>query len=125
MSDAYIDVFLNFRNLLKIYHWKTKSYARHIASDNLVKGIDGLIDQFMEVYFGKYEVNAKKLTRMKTTFELGDDDAFVDKELAFFKDIVIPEMKALLKPDADADLYNILDEMSALVNQTIYLFRLN
>ena len=44
-------VFLEMLNTVKLYHWKTYSYATHEATDKLYKELNEYIDEFIEVYF--------------------------------------------------------------------------
>lgn len=44
---------LTIRNQIKLYHWQTKSFARHKATDDLTAALDLAIDNFVEVYMGK------------------------------------------------------------------------
>ena len=39
---------LEFSAQVKLYHWQTKVYARHVASDKLFGEINSLIDQFVD-----------------------------------------------------------------------------
>ena len=48
-----ITIFLNLLNNVKIYHWKTRSYAVHKATDELYEKLNEQIDQFVEVLLGK------------------------------------------------------------------------
>ena len=48
--------FFYYQNLIKIFHWQTKKYAQHIASDQLYQTLQTLIDQWVEVYQGKYGI---------------------------------------------------------------------
>jgi DNA-binding ferritin-like protein len=41
--------FLSLLNTVKIYHWKTYSYATHKATDELYSKLNENIDRFMEV----------------------------------------------------------------------------
>ena len=54
MSAEQIHFFLHLRNQLKLYHWQTHVYARHIATDKVLEKLDNSIDSFVEVYSGKY-----------------------------------------------------------------------
>ena len=45
---------LTLLNQLKIYHWKTKSYAQHNAFGDVYETLDELIDTYVEVFIGKY-----------------------------------------------------------------------
>ena len=54
MSADHIHFFLQLRNEIKLHHWQTHIYARHIATDNVLKSLEKLIDSFVEIYIGKY-----------------------------------------------------------------------
>ena len=43
-------------NSLKLYHWQTTSYARHITSGQLFDLLIVLLDKLVETYQGKYGV---------------------------------------------------------------------
>ena len=45
---------LYFETQIRLYHWKTKVYSRHVASGNLYKKMDDFLDKFVEVYQGKF-----------------------------------------------------------------------
>jgi hypothetical protein len=116
-----IEFFFQLSNVVKLYHWKTGSYARHKASDSLFGKIIDISDKFMEVYFGKYGKNSIKT--LAYTSELLDDDKIIDYLngcIVFLNDIV----KNKLIKAIDTDLLNIRDELLAEINQTLYLFTL-
>lgn len=50
-----IKIFFHMSNNIKLYHWQTTSYAQHKATDELLSNISPLIDQFVEVYMGRYQ----------------------------------------------------------------------
>ena len=45
--------FLELLMMIKLYHWKTFSYATHKATDDLYASLNENVDTFMEVLFGK------------------------------------------------------------------------
>jgi len=45
---------LTLHNQLKIHHWQTKSYAEHQALGGAYDEFSDLIDEFIEVFMGKY-----------------------------------------------------------------------
>ncbi len=47
-----VSVFLTYKNNIKIYHWQTKSYSRHKASDELEGSLSDKIDKFIETLQG-------------------------------------------------------------------------
>ena len=111
---------LEFSAQIKIYHWQTKVYARHIASDKLFGEINELIDKFVEIYIGKYE--RPQLQGASKTLKLDNysDAAMVDylqKWIKYFQDKLPGQIDK-----KDTDLLNIRDEMMGLVNNTLYLF---
>ena len=55
MSNKIGEIAVNFmfvRDQLKLYHWSTTNYTRHIASDTLVNNLTLKMDKFMEVIQG-------------------------------------------------------------------------
>ena len=114
-----ICLFLEFLNNLKVYHWKTTSYARHKASDDCFQKLQPLIDQFVEVCTGKHGRKVLLSGQGKQSCEmiqLTDKTvvAYVTQFRKFLENLTIK----------DADLENIRDEMVAELNQCLYLFTL-
>lgn len=48
----FVTILLNYQIQFKIYHWQTKSYARHVASDELVSAIQDIVDYYVETIIG-------------------------------------------------------------------------
>lgn len=122
MSAASIHFLLTLRNQLKLYHWQTKTYSRHMAVDKVLGDLDTLIDSFVEIYIGKY--GRPKLTGAQATLRLHNlTDAGAT---ALCKSSLNYLQKQLVKglPDSDSDLVNLRDEMLGLINQLLYLFTL-
>jgi Family of unknown function (DUF5856) len=114
--------FLEVLNLIKLYHWKTHSYATHKATDELSEKLQGNVDSFVEILLGK-RGDRVNLTNKKT-ISLKDFDS-VDrfkKELEKFKGYLVGlDHCAALKTMSNTDLYNIRDEMLGHINQFLYL----
>ncbi len=53
MEQVIIEL-LTIQNQFRIYHWQTKSYARHNAFGTVYGDLDGLIDEFVEICMGKH-----------------------------------------------------------------------
>ena len=109
---------------IKLYHWQTKVYARHKASDSLFSEMNDLIDKFVEVYIGKYE--RPTLANSNKTLKLDNlNDAamvtYINRWVKYLQER-IPEQINVVK---DTDLLNIRDEMLGLLNNTLYLFTLS
>jgi hypothetical protein len=111
------------RDKIKFYHWATKSYSRHIASDTLVSNLTENMDRFVEVMSGS---EGKRLTipsNFKYTMTIETDVSIV-KELKTFRDWLIEKLPTYLE-NFNTELLNIRDEILADVNNTLYLFTLN
>lgn len=117
-----LTTFLTFQSQVRIYHWRTRSYARHVASGNLYEDIDKLIDRFIETLQGKTE----RITYEQITIKLFPlkDEEMVEL-LHNFAIFLEEKVEAFLKKLGNStDLQNIRDEMVGKVNQTKYLFSL-
>ena len=121
MSVEIVHTFMNLRDQIKIYHWQTKSYPRHVASDDLVKKLDTNIDQFVEVYIGKYgrpKFSGKTSTIHLTNHSNKDAENLVDDAITWLSGLSTKLKKK------DTDLLNIRDTIVADLNQVKYLFTL-
>jgi len=124
MSAKDIHFLLNLRNQIKLYHWQTKVYARHIATDNVLKALDMLIDSYVEVYIGKY--GRPKLTGSDAVLHMHNltEAGAVKLVKASLKYMMGPLVKHL-NPGTDTDLINMRDEMVANLHQLLYLMTLH
>ena len=120
MSSEIVHIMMTLRNQVKLYHWQTMSFPRHKATDELVTKLDTNIDQFVEVYIGKY--GRPKLTGKNSSIRLRNHS---DKEaVALLREAVAwlnTDLNKYLKK-GDTDLFNIRDTIVADLNQTLYLF---
>lgn len=124
MSAADVHFLLTLRNQIKLYHWQTRVYARHIATDKVLKEFDELIDSYVEIYIGKY--GRPRLTGSDAVLHVHNlTEAGAAKLVkAAIKYMMGPLVKHLNK-DIDTDLVNVRDEMVAHLNQLLYLFTLH
>lgn len=115
--------FLTFQTQLRMYHWSTKKYNRHIESGNLYEKIDTLIDQFMETLQGKLgPVTYKKaMLKLRSTSDSG-----IVSDMNKFKLFLTRDIDLYLNQFShmNNDLQNIRDEMLGAVNRSLYLFTL-
>ena len=112
------------RDQIKIYHWQTKSYARHKASDSLVNNLSSKLDKFVEVIQGsrlKRIIIPKSFN--KFVFDNQTDNSALKLLLELKKWLESTLPKYLEK--TDTELLNIRDDILADVQQTIYLFTFN
>jgi len=122
MSAKHIHFFFTLRDQIKLYHWQTTSYARHKATDDVIKALDEHIDLFVEVYMGKY--GRPNITRATNTVQVrnmseGTAVKFVKEGIDFLQGPLTKSLKG-----SDTDLLNIRDEMLGNLHQLLYLFTL-
>ncbi len=107
-----------------MYHWQTRVYARHVATDKALDQLDTLIDAYVEVYIGKYgrpKLDAEtRVLRLQTLTEAG-----ATKLVNAAVRHLLGPMVRKLDPATDSDLVNLRDEMVANLNQLLYLFTLH
>jgi hypothetical protein len=109
--NKFMGMLFQSRDMMHLAHLKTTSFAEHKALGGYYDSIIELTDKFIEVYFGR---NGRV-------------------------DIVIPESKVMSsvehmkamqstldseRENYTSELQNIIDEMTALVNKTLYLLTL-
>lgn len=107
---------------IRLYHWSTKSYARHTGSGALYDLLSELSDKFVETYMGRYKRPDFKSSFNVQVTQLNDSNIIeaLEKYIEFLK----YEVPKYLK-ESDTDLLNIRDEMVGEMNKTLYLFTLN
>jgi hypothetical protein len=111
---------MNFQNEIKLHHWGTPSYAEHKALGKLYDGLNPLIDEFAETYFG---ANGKDDISEVTDLRLnGPSRISMNSVLNSFEDYLNQELP---KETNHSSLLNIRDEMLALVQRTKYLLTLS
>jgi hypothetical protein len=120
------EIALNFmfvRDQVKIYHWATKSYARHKSSDDFVDHLTEKMDKFIEVMSGIEGVRLSVPLGKKSQFVLkNESDTSIVELLESFRDWLSDTLPKLLRKNTD--LLNIRDDILSDVNNTLYLFTL-
>ena len=123
MSAADVHFLLALRNQLKLYHWQTKVYARHIAVDKVLAELDTLIDSYVEIYIGKYGrpkvTGDNAVLRLQNLTEAGATK-LVKNATTYMMKTLVAHLKA-----EDTDLINLRDEMVGQMHQLAYLFTLH
>lgn len=134
--------FLETLNCIKLYHWKTKSYATHKATDELYTKLSENIDQFVEVSLGKEtdgltngRINLLK-TKSILLLDVSSPNEFkriIEKFKDYLTGLKLKEFpktgklsalktQRFLSFNGNTDLVNIRDDMLANINQFLYLF---
>jgi hypothetical protein len=123
--------FLEILNCVKLYHWKTYSYATHKATDDLYSKLNENFDHFVEVLLGKgtSPFLGKQAERVNLTtvhhISLHDMKSHLEFKnvMENFKSYLVDlNNDKALKLMSNTDLYNIRDEIMSNINQFLYLF---
>lgn len=124
MSGPNIQFFFTLRDTLKIHHWQTNQFSTHTAIDKTIEDLDTLIDQYVEVYMSRFHrprfsptasVHLKTLTRKSMVKMLEQCSLYLHS----------PTFTRGLDKTKHSDLYNIRDEMVAVIQRLLYLFTLH
>ena len=124
---ACIHAFFTFQQNVKIYHWQTKSYARHKATDGFLAAFLLLIDQMIEVLLGAYpevkstlssSLSSMPIVIQKMVESEKDDDTIVMMAKELIQNLKNFESKGLTQ----SSVLNIRDSMVADIQQMLYLF---
>ena len=105
---------------IKLYHWQTKSYARHKETDQLWKKLSSLVDDLVETFYGAFPGRVKVTDEDNTLHVQNwtDDEAF--QTLTDFSIWIKDTLSPLLKDNTD--LLHIRDDMLTAVNHALYMF---
>jgi len=117
-------IFFEFLLMIKLFHWKTHSYATHKATDELYAKFNEHMDKFIEVLLGKTGSRIE-LTNVKEIplIDLNNQEQLV-KKVNHFKNYLVSlnTNKALASSSMlNSDLLNIRDEILGDMNQFLYL----
>lgn len=123
MSADHIHFFLQLQNQIKLYHWQTRVYARHIATDKILEDLGKTIDSFVEIYIGKYGRPRLSGKNASITLQNLTEAGATRMVVAAIKHLQGPITKSL-NPGVDTDLINLRDELMGDLNQLLYLFTL-
>ena len=115
-------VFLEMLLMVKLFHWKTYSYATHNATDKLYSKLNEDIDSFIEILLGKTGVRID-LTKKKNIrlIDLYSPEA-LKREIEAFKGYLVSlNSNKAMSSMSNTDLFNIRDTILGDMNQFLYL----
>lgn len=110
---------LTIRNQIKLYHWQTKQFARHKATDDLTAALDLNIDAFVESYMGRYGRPKVSGSIKLHNFSETAAKAFVAKETQYLQTVLPRKISK-----TDTDLLNLRDTILGDLTKVLYLFTL-
>ena len=114
--------FLELLMMIKLFHWKTSSYATHKATDELYSKLNEDIDKFIEVLLGKSGIRTNLLNKHTISLvDLSTTEQLV-KKINIYKSYLVGLTNNLfMRSISNTDLLNIRDEILSDLNQFLYL----
>ena len=118
-----VHTFIEMLNVVKMYHWKTHSFAQHKATDELYSSLNGHIDTFVETLLGK---DGSRIEHWNKKIEImqADNTAQFKSRVNEYRDFLI-DLTNHFDANKDSDLLNIRDEILGDINQFLYLLTFN
>ena len=114
--------FLATMNMVKLFHWKTHSFATHKATDELYESLNGNIDKFIEVLLGKTGSRIDLMGHKTISLiDLNSQEQLKSKIESFKSYLVGLTNNKGLGSMTNKDLLNIRDEILGDMNQFLYL----
>jgi len=108
--------------LIKLFHWKTYSYATHKATDDLYSKFNEHMDKFIEVLLGKTGMRIDLINKRQINlYDLNNPGQLINKINEFKRYLVDLNSNKAMKVMSNYDLLTIRDEILADMNQFLYL----
>jgi hypothetical protein len=115
-------VFLEMLMMVKLFHWKTHSYATHKATDELYEKLNENIDHFIEVLLGKTGSRIDLMNQKSISLiDLNSQEKLKAKIMSLKSYFVDLDNNKALSTMSNSDLFNIRDEILGNLNQFMYL----
>ena len=115
-------IFFEILLMVKLFHWKTYSYATHKATDELYAKLNEHMDQFIEVLLGKTGIRINLLNNKTISLiDLSSPEQLKAKVNEYKKYLVSLSNNRAINTMNDTDLLNIRDEILGDLNQFLYL----
>lgn len=104
------------RDMAHRAHWKTRSYAEHMALGAFYEGVIELVDSFVEAYQGRFnELIDVPLADNEFEGEIAD---VLEQQLAWIED-----NREAITPREETALHNEIDSIVSLYQSTLYKLR--
>jgi hypothetical protein len=116
-NDAVMDFVMcvvNSVTVTHIQHWTTDSYSKHIALAEYYDSVSDLIDSFVESFQGKRGV----LTGFPSMAQLSSVQSPIEYMAYLSNEVAALRVHATFPQDSE--LQNIVDEIAALIDQTMF-----
>ena len=115
-------VFLEMLIMVKLFHWKTYSYATHKATDQLYDSLNDNMDKFIEVLLGKTGSRIDLMNNKTISLiDLNSQESLKSKIMSLKNYLVGLDNNKALSTMSNSDLFNIRDEILGDLNKFLYL----
>jgi hypothetical protein len=115
-------IFFEMLLMVKLFHWKTYSYATHKATDELYDKLNDDIDKFIEVLLGKTGTRIDLMGQKNIPLiDLNSPEQLKSKIDSFKSYLVGLTNNKAISLMSNTDLLNIRDEILSDMNQFLYL----
>lgn len=117
--NGIIQLFFTLQLSNKLYHWNTSSFSRHKATDKLDTQLSKIIDNFIEVFIGRYNIKPQvKLINLNPFF-------LTDLGIVTLFEKSVKYLDKMDKQINNSELLSIRDDLVIEINTILYLFKLN
>lgn len=113
-----IETFLEMTNVVKLYHWNTKVYSIHKATDDLREKLENSIDRFIEILLGKCHKRLRSIQQRIHLLDMKTTDSLKHKLFEYRGFLV--DMDNTFNEHRDGDLLSVRDEILGHINQFLY-----
>jgi len=115
-------IFFEILLMVKLFHWKTYSYATHKATDELYSKLNDDIDKFIEILLGKTGSRIDLMGHKSISLiDLNSPEQLKSKIESFKSYLVGLTNNKALTSMSNTDLLSIHDEILGDMNQFLYL----
>lgn len=114
-----VKIFIELLNMVKLYHWKTRSYAKHKATDELYQNLNKHIDEFVEIMLGKDQSRINMVEKRIDLLDVSSSMEFKQR-IHEYREFLI-DLNLYFDARSDTDLLNSRDEILGDINQFLYL----
>lgn len=116
--EYYVQLLLQFRTDIKLYHWQTKSFAYHKISDELLGSIDDLTDKLVEAICGAIGTrpDMKGQTITITINNITEKSDIISK-IKFVEENLRKKSNLM----SYSEIANIRDELLGSIDKALYL----
>lgn len=115
-------IFLEMLLMIKLFHWKTHSYATHKATDDLYTKVNANMDSFIEILLGKTGVRTNLTSHKNIRLMDLNSVESLKREIEKFKSYLVSlNNNRAMQTMSNPDLLNIRDTILGDMNQFLYL----